>query len=397
MKVVQINATCGVGSTGKICIGISRILSSKGIENYILYSSITDGYHLGIACSNDRYIKLQAMKSRVFGNYGFNSVKATKKMISEIERIQPDIVHVHNIHGHDCDIGMLVSYLKQNKIKTVWTFHDCWAFTGYCTHFEMIGCSKWQSGCYDCPQRGDYSFFFDKSRANFEKKRNLLKNFDFTIVTPSAWLADMVSKSFLDQPVKVIYNGIDLSIFKPKISDFRQLHNITPGKKVVLGVAFDWGIRKGLDVFLELEQQLDREKYQIVLVGANKTIQKQLPPGIISIPRTDSQSELAEIYTAADVFVNPTREEVLGLTNIEANACGTPVITFRSGGSPECIDRLSGVVVEKNDVSALKEKIEELCQMKPISSVDCRVNAERFDKDEKFMEYIRLYETVIGG
>ena len=171
MTVVQINATCGVGSTGKICVGISEILTQNGIENYILYSSKGNGYPLGIRCSDDKYIKLQALKSRIFGNYGFNSSLATRKMIKELDRISPDIVHIHNIHGHDCNIKILLEYFKNKKTKLVWTFHDCWAFTGYCPHYAMVGCDKWKTECKNCPQRKEYSWFFDKSKVNFNKKK----------------------------------------------------------------------------------------------------------------------------------------------------------------------------------------------------------------------------------
>jgi len=223
MKVVQINCTCGVGSTGKICVGISQILVDKNIENYILYSSKSNGYEHGIRCSDDKYIKLQALKSRIIGNYGFNSRKSTRKMISELERIKPDIVHLHNIHGHDCDLEMLFKYFKENKTKLVWTFHDCWAFTGYCTHFTMMKCGKWRTQCSECVQKREFSWFFDKSKVLFERKKKIFQGLDLTIVTPSRWLADLVNQSFLkDYPVQVINNGIDLNVFKPNESNFRE-------------------------------------------------------------------------------------------------------------------------------------------------------------------------------
>lgn len=390
MKVVQINATCGVGSTGKICVGISELLTADNVENYILYSSRSNGYPLGISCSDDLYIRIQALKSRIFGNYGFNSTRATQRIIRELERIEPDLVHLHNIHGHDCDLESLFAYFQQKKTKLVWTFHDCWAFTAYCPHFTMMKCDKWKSQCENCIQHREFSWFFDRSRILFEQKKRLFSGLDLTIVTPSKWLADLVKESFLKEyPVKVINNGIDLSVFKPTHSDFRERYGLT-GKKLILGVAFGWGERKGLDVFLKLEKLLP-EEYQIVLVGTDSQVDKLLPESIVSIHRTQNQGELAEIYTAADVFVNPTREEVLGLTNIEANACGTPVITFRTGGSPECIDKKSGTVADCDDVDALEKEIVRICTEHPYTEDNCRRRAECFDEKQRYQEYIQLY------
>ena len=396
MKIVQINATCGVGSTGKICVGISHSLNKQNIENYILYSSKSNGYNLGISCSDDYYIKKQAIKSKIFGNYGFNSSKATKKMIEELNRINPDIVHLHNIHGHDCNLELLFSYLKEKKIKIFWTFHDCWAFTGYCPHFTMVKCNKWKSCCFDCVQRREFSFLFDKSKKLYNEKKRLFQGLDLTVITPSQWLADLVGESFLkDYPIKVINNGIDLSVFKPLKSSFREKYNISSSKKIILGVSFGWGVKKGLDIFIELSKRLDREKYQVVLVGTDSKVDNTLPKEILSIHRTQNQTELAEIYSAADVFINPTREENYPTVNMESIACGTPVITFKTGGSPEMLDETCGSVVECNDIDALEREVVRVCTEKPYSEAECVKKALEFDQNERFDEYIKLYERVI--
>lgn len=396
MKVVQINTTCGVGSTGKICVGISELLTDNGIENYILYSSRSNGHPLGIPCSNDGYIKLQALKSHILGNYGFNSQRVTKRMIAELERLKPDLVHLHNLHGHDCNLEMLFSYFMREKTKLVWTFHDCWAFTGYCPHFSMLKCDKWKKGCFECVQRRDYSWFFDRSMEVFQKKKVLFDGLDLTIITPSSWLAGIVQQSFLlGYPVQVIHNGIDIEVFQPSASDFRKRYGIE-NQKIVLGVSFGWGEKKGLDVFVELARMLPAD-YQIVLVGTDAKTDKLLPGRILSIHRTQNQQELAEIYSAADVFVNPTREEVLGLTNVEALACGTPGITFHSGGSPECYDETCGSVVECDDVNALEKEIIRICTDKPYSREQCLRKAREFDQNQRFKEYLDLYERVIAS
>lgn len=392
MRIVQINTVCGSGSTGKICVAISELLTKEGIDNCILYASGNSIYPLGRRYMSPWEVKWQALKSRVLGNFGFNSKKATQRLLNQLDDISPDIVHLHNLHGHNVHLGMLFTYLKKKNIKVFWTFHDCWAFTGYCPHYDMVGCDQWQTaGCKKCPQRKHYSWFLDRSRYLFEKKKELFTGLDMTIITPSHWLADQVKQSFLHKcDVKVIHNGIDLSVFYPRESDFREKYKLE-NKFIVLGVAFDWGPRKGLDVFIELSQRLDK-RFQIVLVGTNDTVDKQLPGSIISIHRTQNQADLAEIYTAADVFVNPTREEVLGLTNIESLACGTPVITFKTGGSVECVDETCGCVVDKNDVKTMEEMIISICQTQPYLTSDCINKAEYFKADNKFWEYITQYK-----
>lgn len=396
MKVVQINATCGVGSTGKICVGISELMSANNLENDIFFSSRTNGYPLGISCSNDRYLKIQALKARILGNYGFNSTKATRKLIRELERTKPDVVHLHNIHGHDCNLELLFSYFREKQTKLIWTFHDCWAFTAYCPHFTMVKCEKWKNHCSYCIQRREYSCFFDRSSVIFEKKKQLFSGLDLTIVTPSRWLAKLVKDSFLaEYAVNVIHNGIDMAMFKPTQSDFRGRYGLN-GKKVLLGVAFGWGPRKGLDVFLELARRLP-EKYRIVLVGTDTQVDQCLPDNVISIHRTQNQQELAEIYSAADLFVNPTREDNYPTVNMESLACGTPVLTFRTGGSPEIIDKTCGAVVECDDVDAMEKEILRICSEYPYTQNACLNRAASFDQNERFKEYLELYERIVSG
>lgn len=392
MKVVQINVTCGTGSTGKICADISRLLADIDIENYIIYSGKKGDFPLGFSCCGAKEVKYQALCSHLFGLYGFNSKQITTRILKKLDEIAPDIVHLHNLHGHNCNLGMLLDYLREHHIKTFWTFHDCWSFTAYCTHFAMDKCNKWIDGCHDCHRYREYSFFFDRSRELYNKKKTASEGLDLTIITPSQWLSDLVKQSFFkDYPVKVINNGIDLGIFKPTPSDFRKMRGIPTDKYIVLGVAFGWEKRKGLDVFIELSKRLDKEKFQLVLVGTDKKIDKQLPSNIISIHRTQNQRELAEIYTAADIFANPTREEVFGLVNVEALACGTPGVTFDAGGSPECYDDTCGSVVPCDNIDAMEKEIVRICKQNPYSAENCIRHAQIFDKNKKYEEYIELY------
>ena len=394
MKIVQINATCGVGSTGKICTSISSILTNNNIENYILYSSGKSDYPLGIRYMTDREIKMGALEARILGNFGFNSLTATKRMVRKVRDLNPDIVHLHNIHSHNCNLSILFEYLRENKKKVIWTFHDCWAFTGSCTYFSYVGCDKWKTQCNNCPKAHEFSWLFDTSSRLYNRKKSLYNDFDMTIVTPSKWLADLVKDSFLRCcPVKVINNGIDINIFRPRTSSFRRLHHINDSNYVVLGVGFEWGKRKGLDIFIDLVNHLPDE-YRIVLVGTNDEIDKQIPSNIISIHRTNNQVELAEIYSAADVFVNPTREDNYPTVNMEALACGTPVITFNTGGSPEMLDDTCGIVVEREDIDGLVGAIQLVAENKIFSIEACLKKAVEFNQDICFKKYLDLYRRI---
>ena len=390
MKIVQLNVTCGVGSTGKICLAVSRLLNDRGVENYILFSEEDSGYEYGIKYADKLSIKLEALKSRVFGNYGFNSKALTKKLIAKLDDIQPDIVHLHNLHGHGCNLEILFTYFKEKNIKLYWTFHDCWAFTGYCPHFDMVGCDKWQTQCQACPQKGAYSFFFDNSSKLYSKKKELFSDLDLTIITPSEWLKSLVKKSFLkDYEVLVINNGIDLDVFKPCESDFRENHSIKD-EFLILGVAFNWDERKGIDVFADLARTLPKD-CRIVLVGTNENTRQLLPDNVITIDRTENQQQLAEIYSACDLFVNATREDTFPTVNIESLACGTPVLTFKTGGSAEIIDETCGMSVEKNDTDALKAAILKVKESRPFTKEACLKKSAEYRKEEKFKEYTKIY------
>lgn len=395
MIVVQINFSCTWGSTGKICDAVSQILTKGKIENYIfyIYGKNPDNRQNYLKYGNLPYTKFQALKSKISGAYGFHSSASTKWLIGKLEEIKPDIVHVHNIHGHDCNFEMLFQYLKTKNIRVFYTFHDCWTFTGYCPHFSMAKCDHWLYGCGNCPLRKRYSWFFDRSAKNYNKKRMALSGLDMTIITPSEWLAKLVKQSFLKgYTVRVINNGIDLSVFKPTVGRFRAEYNLQ-NKKIVLGVAMMWSIAKGLDVFVHLAKTLPND-YRIVLIGTNDSIDKFLPNNVISIHRTQNQQEMAEIYTAADLFVNPTREENYPTVNMEALACGTPVLTFRTGGSPEMLDETCGSVVDCDDIDKLEKEIIRICKEKPYSEGACLKKAKSFDKNDKFREYIELYEGI---
>lgn len=401
-KVLFINLG-NFGSTGTIMKGIGESAESNDFCCYYAYP----GTQLNKPRESNDIIICSAIMRKVAEKIGYyTGLKGgwlffeTKRLMKRIDEIKPEIIHLHNLHDTYVHLPLLFNYIKKHKVPIVWTLHDSWAFTGHCPYFTMAKCDKWKIGCHDCPNYRDYpSSFFDNSKRMWKLKKKWFTGVEnMTIVTPSQWLADLVKQSFLGEyPVRVIHNGIDLAVFKPTPSDFREKYQIRKEKKILLGVAFDWGIRKGLDVFVELSKRLAPEKYQIVLVGTDEQVDRQLPTNIISIHRTQNQTELAEIYTAADVFVNPTREEVLGLVNIEANACGTPVITFNTGGSPECINEKSGMVIPYGDIDAMKESIEYICDNSSFSEKDCIARAASFDQKKKYREYLDLYETIKNG
>lgn len=400
MKIVSINLG-NFGSTGFIMKSVSEMARKAGYEVMTAYpqnnKNLQKGEHDILICSN----LARRINERIAYLTGFRGMQgwiSTKVFLHKLERFSPDILHLHNLHNSYINLELLFGFIKKHNIQTVWTLHDCWAFTGQCPHFTMVKCDKWKTGCYDCPQYRQYpASYVDRTKTMWKLKKKWFTGVqNMTIVTPSKWLADLVKESFLaEYPIKVIHNGIDLSVFKPTENDFRAKYDLQ-NKNIVLGVAFGWGFKKGLDVFTELSERLDENKYQIVLVGTDDTVDKQLPKNIISIHRTQNQKELAEIYTAADLFVNPTREENYPTVNMEAIACGTPVLTFDTGGSPEIIDETSGCVVECDNVDALEHEIIRICETNPYSKDACLAKAREFDKNEKFREYIELYEVLNG-
>lgn len=385
MKVVQINSVCGIGSTGGITIQLSRAMTQNNIENYILYTNYNYPCEFGIKYSYRLKIKINALLAKIFGNYGFNSISSTIKLIRILKKINPDIVHIHNVHGHDLHLGMFFRYLKKIGVRVIFTLHDCWLFTGYCMHFDSIGCMKWKTQCGNCPQRKRYSWFTDKSAWLFSKKKELITALnDVTVVSPSYWLADIAEKSYLGKfPIKVLNNGVDLDVFKPCKSNFREKYELQ-NRKVVLGIP-----KGNLDAFIELSRLLDCE-YKLVLAGLKEKEFSQLPDNVLGLGYLP-HPELAKVFTASDVYVNTTLADTFPTVNLEALACGTPVVTFNTGGSPEAIDEKTGIAVEKGNVGSIYEAVKEICNG-PDRSAACIERAQRlYNKHDRYKEYIDLY------
>ncbi|PLT31787.1 glycosyltransferase [Peribacillus deserti] len=403
MRVLQINSVCGVGSTGRIATDIHAILIGQDHESYIAYgrnNPLNCDHAIRIGNKIDNYIHVA--KTRIFDQHGFGSREATKKFINKLNELNPDVIHLHNIHGYYINVEILFEYLKEANKPVVWTLHDCWAFTGHCAHFDYTGCDCWKvEGNHKCIQKRSYpsSFLVNNSPSNYKRKSKAFTGINnLTIVTPSLWLANLVKKSFLkNYRVKIINNGVDLSVFKPVKSGLRKRYKIED-KFLILGVANVWTEKKGFNHFIQLSKKLENNEV-IVLVGVTERQKKYLPENIIGINKTNSIQELAEIYSHADVYVNLTLEEVMGLTNIEALACGTPVITFDSGGSVECIDSKTGIVVEKGNQIKLFEEIRKIKNEKVKFHKESTIERAKsmYDKTILYNQYLDLYQNVLEG
>ncbi len=417
-KLLQISLSVTNRSVGGVAKRIGEVAIENGWDSYITYTHQTE-----LAESKSQIIKISskldfyfhALITRLFDLHGEGSIIATLSLIRKIKKIRPDVIHLHNIHGYYINYPILFDYISKYNIPTVWTFHDCWAITGHCTHFDSIGCKRWLNGCCNCPQKKEYpkSIWLDNSKHNYSKKKSAFTSVkNLTILTVSNWLKDMISQSFLSNcQIKVIHNGIDINVFKPIPTDehieYRQRGY------VLLGVATEWGPGKGLNEFIELSKN---PNYQVILVGITKDVEPLLSKEIIAVNKTTNVQELVKIYNSADLFVNPTYNDSYPTVNLESISCGTPVITYRTGGSPESLynnpnDYVSnkdgvkeyevGSVVEKGDFLALCNGIEryrtDSSENKAIRREKCREWAlENFDKDIRFKDYIKLYESILN-
>lgn len=391
MKIVQIN-TFPYKATGSIMMNLHDALMKNGAESYVVWGRGRDSENdTEIVIKDEIGVKIHGIYTRVTDKTGFASWRATKKLIRKLMCIKPDIVHLHNIHGYYVNIEMLFDYLKNNGVRVIWTFHDCWPFTGHCAYFDMLGCEKWKSGCYSCAQKNTYpsSFFADNSQWNWNRKKELFNGLDLTIVTPSQWLKEIVGQSFLKQNrVCVINNGIEAGKYKPTKTDFYNRLNVAH-KVVVLGVASEWAERKGLKDFIKLWEKIDHEKFAVVLIGLDRDQIKKLPTGVIGMGRTSNLEELVGAYSGADFFFDPTYDDNFPTTNLEAIACGTPVITYKTGGSPETLFPDNGWVTEQGDIAAVIKILESENKNKKNVFLP-----DRFKKESMIAEYLKLYDIM---
>lgn len=395
MKVLQINAVYGFKSTGIIVKDIGEMLAANGDQAYFAYQSVSsqspmNGYRIG----NKLDWKLHALYARIFGKQAYASKRATKKLLKWIDSISPDVVHLHNLHSNYINLNLLCEYLAEKQIKTVITLHDCWFFTGKCSHYVAVRCDKWQESCGKCPLNKSEvpSLFFDNtSRVLKEKTDSLNKIQDLTIVGCSNWICGQAKKSLLrPNRIETVYNGVDVSVFKPHENDFRKLHDLEE-KFVILGMADKWYNAQNREIVERLiAEQNDGTK--IVIVGCKEEQKKHFSKfdNVLAVGYVSNRKELSDIYASANVFVNLTRADTLPTVNMESICCGTPVITFDCCGSPELIDSDSGFVVEEGDVNAVLEKIEWLKQNN--LELDIQQKHKKFDKNICYEKYLEIYK-----
>ncbi len=402
MNVLQINSVINTGSTGRICEEIGNMLISQGNKSYIAFGrqeKFSNLTKIKIGNILDNIVHL--ISTRLFDNHGFASINATKKLIRKIKAISPDIIHIHNLHGYYINIEILFKFLQKENIPVVWTLHDCWAFTGHCSHFSFVGCEKWKTQCYNCPQTKEYpkSFFLDNSKKNFLIKKEYFTSLNnLTIVTVSDWLKSVAQQSYLSKYfVKRIYNGVDTSIFVPLDNNSLSKNKHISGKFVMLGVASVWSKRKGLNDYLSLSKLLHNDEV-IVLIGLKKNIISKLPSNIIGIEKTENIFNLVEWYSISDVVLNLSVEETFGLTTVEGFACGTPSIVYNTTASPELITPKTGYIVERDEsLKPLRGAIDNIkIRGKSFYKEACRKRSlEFFDKNNRYKEYLNLYQQLL--
>jgi len=393
-KIVQINTVCN-GSTGRIMNQIQKEAEKDGWEVYNFYGRGEPTNNNCHKITNKFQILSSVFLTRIFGKHGYACKQSTKRLIKQIEDINPDVIQLHNIHGYYLNIKNLFSYLKRCNKEIIWTLHDCWTFTGHCAHFTFQKCNNWKEQCGNCPQKGVYpkSYFFDNSKKEYQIKKELFTDIkNLTIVVPSVWLSDLVKHSFLNKyPVKVVSNGIDLGIFQPtKTIDVKEKYNIQKSKKIILGVATNWDNRKGLNDFIELAKYLS-DDYIIVIVGLKKEQKKGLPNNIIGIERTENIEELANWYTISEVLFNSSKEESFSLVTIESMACGTPVIAYNNSAVKELIKvENKGLLLDVD--TSLEINIKHIIDyLKDVQKIDRKL-IEKYSVENMTKGYIQLYE-----
>lgn len=402
MVLLQINVVVNWGSTGRIAEEIGQAAIAAGWDSYIAYGrnpGISQSKLIRVGSKWDMYNHV--LQTRLFDKHGLASKKATEKLIAQIEKLKPDIIHLHNIHGYYVNYPLLIEYLRKKEASIVWTLHDCWSFTGHCSHFAFIKCDKWKSKCLHCIQKKEYpASLIDRSTRNYLLKKQYFTSIGkMVLVSVSKWQQAFLKDSFLQKYQSVcIHNGVNTNVFSPKTVPVDWKMKIAPiAKYMVLGVTSVWNERKGLNDFIQLKEMLPTD-YLIVLVGLTVEQVDSLPDGILGVSRTNSVEELALYYSAASVFVNPTWEDNFPTTNLEALACGSPVITYRTGGSVEAITVDTGIIVEQGDVIGLADAVKKICiKGKNAYRKACRERAVKyFNKEERYQEYLDLYHNLLS-
>ena len=399
MKILLINAVSGIRSTGRICADLADYLNQHGDAGYIAYSyglPYEHSYRIGGVLEQ----KLHGFLSRLFGLQGYYSTWGTRKLISYIEALRPDAVHLHNLHGNYINLKLLLTYLADNDIPTVVTLHDCWFYTGKCCHYTVDNCFKWRSECHDCPRlhKDNPSWLLDRTRKMHRDKKTLFARLPrLAVIGVSDWITQEARQSLLASATMVtrIYNWIDFDLFQPVNTDSQRRKLGLDDKFLVLGVASSWSKDKGLDQFIALAGRLPQTMAMLLVGSLPPAV--QLPANIIHIQETHDTRELIAYYSLADVFVNLSLEETFGKTAAEALACGTPVIAYRSTANPELIGDGCGHVVEPDSVAGLDAALEKVRQNGKAHYTDkCIAFASaNFNKNDRLADHVTLYQELI--
>lgn len=401
MKVVHINAVYKIGSTGRSLMELNEDLNSNGVDSFCACSrtyGCDNVYQIGDEVS----IKTHALMSRITGKQGYFSVYNTKKLIQYLDSIGPDIVHLHNLHANYIHLPMLLEYLAQKDIATIIMLHDCWFFTGKCMHYTTQGCYKWETECGNCPQlkEGNSSWFFDRTRQVLRDRIALFNAIPrLAIVGISDWVTNECRRSPISKNAKIIkriYLWIDLEKFHPVDASQKRQALGLDDKFVIIGVAEQWGNAKGLDKFLGLAQQLSEDK--VILLVGNPAPDVALPSNVLCVGRTNSQEELAEYYSLADVFVTFSYQETFGKVSAEAIACGTPVICYNSTACPELVGENCGIVVDKEDKNGIFNAVNEIQKKTKAAYTDTCIQfaKDNFSREKLTKDFIGLYKDLLS-
>lgn len=395
-KLLQINSVVNTGSTGRIAEQLGVLAISQGWESYIAYGREARGSQSRLIKIGSKWdVNFHAIGSILTDRHGLFSRYATKKFLQQVDIIQPDVVHLHNLHGYYINVPMLLRYLKQKNIPTVITMHDFWLMTGHCAYINQ-SCDRWKTGCGNCPRLNQYpAAKFDNTKANWKWKASLFIDMpNVTLVPVSYWLGRYVDESLLKNAKQnVIYNGIDTNVFKP-FDGGASVGGVDWSKFTIMAIATRWTEANGYQDVMKLSSILP-DNCQIVMVGLDEQQMSNLPKNIIGFRKTESFTQLQELYTKSDVIFNPNREVTFGLVTAEAMACGTPAIVLRDTAGEELVDEQTGYVIDS--VEEVPELISTINQVdKNYMSKACRDRVrELFNAEKQFQKYFDLYNRLI--
>lgn len=397
MKVLFINTVFERSSTGRIIHDICVRLRQQGHDSMVIYGRYPVQSEFPSMCFNSKIENiLHGVNTRLFDRHGFGPKATTKKIIETIKHYQPDIIHLHNIHGYYVNIKLLFQFLKQMDLPVVWTVHDCWPYTGHCVYYDYIGCDKWKTECCQCPKKREYpaSYGIDNSKRNYNQKRELFNSIpNLTLVAVSDWLKEQLGMSFLKHHrIQRIYNGIDQTVFRPIKTDIKKRMGLE-GKKVFLAVSDGWSERKGKNLLYQFTDYLNPDEV-LIMVGLSEKDLKSCPKQLLGMGRTENLQQLVELYSAADIVLNPSYEETFGMITAEALSCGTPVIVSNATASPELVNSTCGRIIEKGNISDLRMTVDLLLENTPTKE-QCLNRAKMFNSEIVYQEYINLYHSLM--